>query len=109
MEDVVTFRAIIPLNNYTKSYNKGTIRKKLEPLQAAASQMIRTELFKVLCDRGLTYPRPGKIWTTPCSSWFKVDWLCIFHQNIPGRFSAALKTSSQVPAYCRGQPVEARR
>ncbi|KAF7826857.1 uncharacterized protein G2W53_018021 [Senna tora] len=62
--------------------------------QAAASQMNRTELFKVLCDKGLKYPRPGKIWTTPFSSWFKVDWLCIFHQNIPRRFSAALKTSS---------------
>ncbi|KAF7826833.1 uncharacterized protein G2W53_017997 [Senna tora] len=39
--------------------------------------MTRTELFKVLCDKGLTYPSPGKIWTTPFSSWFKVDWLCI--------------------------------
>ncbi|KAF7821143.1 uncharacterized protein G2W53_026598 [Senna tora] len=77
--------------------------------QAAASQITRTELFKVLCDRGLMYPRLGKIWTTPFSSWFKVDWLCIFHQNIPGHFSAALKTSLQVPAYCRGQRVEARR
>ncbi|KAF7833017.1 clathrin coat assembly protein AP180 [Senna tora] len=55
--------------------------------------MTRTELFKVLCDRGLMYPKPGKIWTTPFSSWLKVDWLCIFHQNIRGRFSAAFKIS----------------
>ncbi|KAF7835697.1 uncharacterized protein G2W53_010556 [Senna tora] len=27
--------------------------------------MTRTELFKVLCDRGLMYPRLGKIWMAP--------------------------------------------
>ncbi|KAF7814960.1 uncharacterized protein G2W53_028929 [Senna tora] len=71
--------------------------------QEATSQMTRTELFKVLCDRGLTYPRPGKIWMTPFSSWFKVDWLCIFHQNIPGRFFGALKTSSYVKREPKGR------
>ncbi|KAF7810569.1 uncharacterized protein G2W53_037312 [Senna tora] len=55
--------------------------------------MTRIELFKVLCDRGLRYPRPGKIWMAPFPSWFKDDWLYIYHQNILGCFSAALKTS----------------